>query len=336
MNSLERYQAVLAGEASDILPRVPILMAFAVRFIGSTYARFASDYRVLVEANLRCAEHFDFDQVSAISDPFRETSGFGAEVEFPEHSVPRCVKPPLEDDLDFTRLAHPDPFASPRMWDRVQAIKEYARTVRGHRSILGWVEGPAAEAADLRGVTNFLMDLATDPDYACALMDHCVETAVEFAEAQIEAGADTIGMGDAIASQISPAMYAEYVVPREKRIIQAIHAAGGRVRLHICGNTTHLLPHFRALNCDIVDLDWQVDLAEARRALGPRQPVVANLDPVRMVMEADPDSIRSALLALYETVENPFIAGSGCEIPPDTPEENLKALCAPIPWRANP
>lgn len=333
---MERYQTLLLGAPVDILPRAPILMAFAAHFIGSTYSRFASDFKVLVEANCRCAAHFDFDQVSAISDPYRETAGFGAAIEFPEDGVPRCLKPPLEDNPDIALLAHPDPFASPRMWDRVQAIREYARTTQGARSIMGWVEGPAAEAADLRGVTNFLMDLTMTPDDACKLMDLCLETAIEFAEAQIEAGADTIGIGDAIASQMSPGMYAEYVAPREKRLVRAIHDAGAWARLHICGNTTHLLPHFRDLKCDIVDLDWQVDLVAARRTLGAGQVIVANLDPVRAVMESTPEKIRRDLNALYEAVGNPLLTGAGCEIPPGTPEENLMALCAPIPWRANP
>ena len=61
MNGYERYMATLRGEATDFLPRVPILMRYAAEFIGSNYGAFASDYRVLVEANLKCAEFFDFD-----------------------------------------------------------------------------------------------------------------------------------------------------------------------------------------------------------------------------------------------------------------------------------
>ena len=56
MNGYARYMAVLRGEPPDILPRLPILMQFAAEFIGSNYGAFASDYRVLVEANLTCAE----------------------------------------------------------------------------------------------------------------------------------------------------------------------------------------------------------------------------------------------------------------------------------------
>ena len=333
MNPYERYCALLKGQPVDLLPRLPILMAFAAKFIGSNYAAFASDYRVLAEANLRCAEHFGFEQLSAISDPYRETEGFGARVEYREDGPPHCVEVPLANDPDLARLKTPDPLQSVRMFDRIRAIETYKEKALGRYSILGWIEGPAAEAADLRGVSTFLMDLMTDPEYACALMDRCVEAGADFARAQLAAGADTIGIGDAIASQVSPDTYADMIFPREKQLVDAVHAAGGWVRLHICGNTSHLLSHFAQLGCDIIDLDWQVDLVQARKILGTHQTIVTNLDPVSAVMESSPPRIGESIQSLYTAAGNRLMVGAGCEIPSATPYENLHALCAPIAWK---
>ena len=108
MTSRERYLAVLRGGTTDFLPRVPILMQFAAEHIDSNYGAFAADHRVLVEANLRCAEDFGLDQLSTISDPYRETSGFGAPIEFQRDGVPICLKPPLEEDPDLAKLPRPD------------------------------------------------------------------------------------------------------------------------------------------------------------------------------------------------------------------------------------
>jgi uroporphyrinogen decarboxylase len=331
MTSYERYMGMLQGKPVDALPRLPILMAFAAKFIGSNYGAFASDYRVLVESNLKCAAAFGFDQVSTISDPYRETQGFGAEIEYVRDGVPRCPKAPLRDATDLSQLKKPDPRRSERMLDRVRAVEEYRKTVYRKYSILGWVEGPAAEMSTLRTPTNFLMDLIDDPEYCCRVMDLCVEAGSAFAAAQFEAGADTIGIGDAIASQVSPKLYEALIWPREKRLIDGIHAQGGLVRLHICGNITHLLPGIAKLGCEIVDLDWQVNMANARRILGPRPALVANLNPVADVQDSQPAKIIEDLRAAYRTAGRPFMAGAGCEIPVDTPAENLKALCEPIP-----
>ena len=70
-------------------------------------------------------------------------------------------------------------------------------------------------------------------------------------QAQIAAGADTIGIGDAIASQVSPDIYDRLIQPREKKLVRAIQAAGGLVRLHICGNITHLLAGIADLGVNI-------------------------------------------------------------------------------------
>lgn len=330
MNGYDRTMAAVRGEPMDFVPRVPILMQFAAEYIGSNYGAFASDYRVLVEANLRCAEDFGFDQVSAISDPYRETAGFGAEMEFVRDGVPRCRKAPLEDARDLSLLARPSPYDSPRMRDRVRAVESFSSNVGREYSILGWVEGPAAEAADLRGVTWFLMDLLDDPSFAEELMDLCVDVGIEFATAQIRAGADTIGVGDAICSQLSPDVYAQMVLPHQQRLVNAIHAAGGLVRLHICGNITHLLPSIADLGVDVCDCDWQVDMAAARQALGPGMVLTGNLDPVSGVKDTTPAAIREAVATAYGQAGNPYMAGAGCEIPPGTPNECLRALCTPL------
>lgn len=330
MTSRERYLAVLHGRRPDFFPRIPILMQFAAEHIGSNYGAFASDHRVLVEANLRCAEQFGLDQVSTISDPYRETSGFGAPIEFQRDGVPICLKPPLEDDLDLAKLPRPDPLKAPRMRDRVDAVRAYRERAGERYSVLGWVEGPAAEAADLRGVSNFLMDLLDDADYARTLMARCVETGIAFARAQVDAGADTIGIGDAVASQVSPQVYESLILPAERELVAAVQGMGVYVRLHICGNITHLLPGIATLGVDILDVDHLASLATVRQAVGADVTLAGNVDPVACVMRGPPERVRAAIAACAKTAGGRFMVNAGCEIPAATPAAHLQALCAPL------
>lgn len=332
MNSLERYLATIEGRPVDHLPRVPILMQFAAEYIGSHYAAFASDYHVLTEANLVCAREFGFDQVSTISDPYRETHGYGAKIIYGRDMVPYCERHPLEDDPDLTKLLNPDPLTSERMRDRIEAVREYHARVDGEYSILGWVEGPAAEATDLRRMDNFFMDLIDDEEYAGELMDLCVNVALDFGRAQIEAGADTIGIGDAAASQISRGIYEELILPRQQRLVCGLKDAGAKVRMHICGNITHLLSGLASLELDIIDVDHMVELRTVRKELGTRTVIAGNIDPVAGVLRSTPDAIRQAVRACYSQAGNPFMVGAGCEIPSRTPIANLRALCEPMPY----
>ncbi|MCH7226586.1 uroporphyrinogen decarboxylase family protein [Haloferula sp. A504] len=330
MTPKERYLALLSGETPDFVPRIPILMQFAAEYIGSNYGAFARDHRVLVEANLRCAEDFGFDQVSCISDPYRETAGLGGDVRFRENATPECVAPPLPDLEKVGEVEIPDPDSSPRMRDRLDAIRLYRRQSVDHFSILGWVEGPAALAGDVHGLMDFLMDLIEEPDASEVLLDLCTETSIRFALAQIEAGADTIGIGDAICSQMSGETYQDLIWPRQKRLIEAIHNAGAAVRMHICGQTKHLWPGLSQLPIDILDCDHMIDMPAAREAF-PDVILAGNHDPVADVLHGTPESIRTLTLQCRQAAGARFMVNAGCEIPSGTPPANLKALCEPLP-----
>ena len=110
-----------------------------------------------------------------------------------------------------------------------------------------------------------MIDFIDDPPFVRDLFDFVLEMALRFGKAQVEAGADLIGVGDAAASLVGPQMYEEFVLPYEKRLVDGLHAMGVKVRLHICGNIRRILPGIATLGCDMVDIDWMVPMEQARR-----------------------------------------------------------------------
>jgi len=244
--------------------------------------------------------------------------------------VPECVRPPVVEGQDLDSLPVPDSLTAPRMRDRVDGVRLMRERGGDDYSVLGWIEGPAAEAADLRGVSEFLMDMMEEPEWCGELMDRCVDAGIAFAQAQVDAGADTIGIGDAICSQISPDLYEEMVLPRQKRLFAAVRDAGARIRLHICGQTRHLWNGYGQLPLDLVDVDHLVGMREIREALGPEPVLVGNLDPTAHMRYGDPEKIGAGLAAARAAAGERWMASAGCEIPSGTPVENLQALCEPM------
>lgn len=325
MNSYERVFRRLRNETVYRPPNFAIMMQFAAHYIDQPLARYHQDYRVLCEANFAVQQAFELDLVQAISDPFRETADFGAAIEFPEDSIPLCREPLLQETSDLAALASPDPATGPRMSDRLEAIRVMREQVGGEVPIMGWVEGALAQAADLRGVNEIMLDLGMQPEWVEELLERCVEVEIAFAQAQIDAGADIIGLGDAVASLISPAMYRRYVLPFEQRICKAIHEKGALARLHICGNTNHILADMVETQADIIDLDWMVDLGRAAGIFGDRAVPCGNFDPVAVMLQGTPQQVRDAVLKCAELGGKRWICGAGCEIPDGTPVENLHA-----------
>ncbi len=326
MKPSERVWRRLRGEPVDRAPNFSITMTFAAHYIGQPLSRYYLDHKVLAEANLAVQTDFELDILQVISDPYREAADLGAVVEFPDDGLPLCKEPLIKDLADVGRLVPPRPEKGRRMSDRLSAIRYLRERVGGEIPIMGWVEGGLAEAADLRGVSNLLTDLYDSPDRVRELLELCVEMEVAFAKAQVDAGADIIGMGDAIASQVSRDMYREFALPYEQRIFAVVKETGALCRLHICGDITHILDDVVESGADIVDVDWMVDFGQAARACGQRAAVCGNFDPVAVLLQGTPDKVRRAVFRCLEQGGEKSIIMAGCEVPADTPYANLKAV----------
>ena len=329
MSPRERLLAFLKHQPVDVRPALPITMMWAAELIGERYFDYATKAEVMAAAQLAVARRFGADQVSVISDPATEAADCGAEVFYPPDAPPAIdeVQALLADPARLATLKQPDPHRpGSRMANRVAAIRLLKRDAGATFAIEGWIEGPCAESADLRGINTLMLDFYDEPAFVRALIDFVVEMELAYARAQVAAGADYIGIGDAAASLISRDLYDDFIWPAEKRLIDGIHMMGVPVRLHICGNTTHLLDGLGRLGADLIDIDYPVDLAAARAKCGPLQILAGNLHPVQMMKMGTPAVITAALDTCARAGGTWWAIGAGCEIPRGTSQENFLAL----------
>ena len=330
LTSYERFVRRLGGEPVDRTPNFDILMTYAAHFIGEPLSRYYQDYRVLADANLAVQPAFELDILQVISDPFREAEDFGLRVHFPYDDLPVAKEPLLADPQDLHNLKAPDPAGGKRMSDRLEAIRCLRERKGGQVPIMGWVEGALAQAADLRGMLDLMKDLSLRPDWVEALLELVVEVEIEFAQAQIRAGADVIGLGDAVASQISESMYRKYALPHEQRIFDAVHQLGAAARLHICGDTSHILGAMTESGADIIDIEWMVDIERAVRVFDDKAALCGNFDPVAVMLQGTPEEVSQAVSECQDKGGKRYFSAAGCEIPDGTPQENLLAQAAAL------
>ena len=326
MTSKERVYARINGYPVDRIPNLNILMLFAAKEIGVPYSEYCQDYRKLAHGNIVCMQKYGIDAVSVISDPLRECADMGLDIEFPYDDVP-CEKEFLiKEKSDLLKLKPVPPHSGKRMTDRIMAVDLFKKEVGAEFPIIGWVEGCFAMAADLRGVNHFLMDLYEDPDFVVELLEICLEQAVLFARAQIEAGADIIGVGDAIASVAGPLAYNDLALQYEIRLLEAIRQAGGMTKLHICGDTTPFLESLPARYCDILDFDWMVPMGKAAELFGDVTCINGNFDPVAVLLQGNVQDVKNAVKSCALIGGKKHTCAAGCEVPKHTPPENLMAV----------
>lgn len=325
MKPKERLTARLAGKPVDKIPNMNIFMAIIAREAGVSYRDYVLDYRNLVKGQLICAEKYGVDSVGVISES-RETAAYGSNVIYPEDASPYADPLLIDDSFDLSKVIRFDPLESPRTLDRIKACELLHEKAGADYPVIGWIEGCLAQAAELRGVSELMVDLAGGEPYLDDLIPLLHEQQKRFAKAQVDAGADIIGVGNAVASLIGPAFYEQYGLPWDRAVTAYIHSLGARVKLHICGNITSILPLLKQVEADILDIDWMVDFGLAIETFrGTQTAVSGNINPVEL-LRGTPDSITKYIRHCIDIAAPNTLIAAGCEVPAATPPENLRIM----------
>jgi MtaA/CmuA family methyltransferase len=311
-----------------------MLMMFAAKNTGMRFIDYTREPRKMAEAQLKVASDFGVDCLLTCSDPAREVIDIDGEgsVDWFDDQGPAIneSRAVLSDKGRLSALKLPDPNDPGRMQERIEAIRIMRKAAGKGMSIVGWVEGPLALAQELRGLNNIMVDFIEDEPFTRGILDFCAEVAIPYAFAQIEAGADTIGMSDAAACMIGPDLYRSFVNPVQHRILGAIRARypGTILRLHMCGRTDPLFPMMKNLPADIFEIDFPASLEGARHVLGSERTICGNVSTITDLLEGTPDQVYEACGRCHATCGERYIVGAGCEVSPITPPENLRAMFA--------
>lgn len=326
MNGYERIMNAIEGRAVDRAPVWPFVMAFAAKYAGVPYSKFATDHRELVKAVIKAADDCQLDAVVMDSDAYREASACGVELEYPENDLPKVVKYAIEDKESFA-FKLPDIGSSPRLIDKIDGIRKLKEHYGNEKVVSGWIESPLQSAAMLYNLNDFMIDLFEEPEFIEELLDFTAELGIQFALEQVKAGADIIGIGDATASMVSPSLYEELVFPFTQKVVDGIRERSDvKLKYHICGNAEHVLPFVKRIGFDLVNIDYKVSVEKAYEVLGDSICIKGNIDPVSMLKDGSVEDIKQEVNRLLDLKIPRYIISAGCEVARDTPVENLKAL----------
>ena len=330
MTGLERTTRLLAGQPVDRLPIVPIIhSALAPLFdvpLGEFYARADVMARVIADGCRR----FGLDGVQLSLGVTGEAEALGAHVRQPPDAGPVLEQYLLTELDNLGALADCDPTVGGRMPMFFDATQRVVRELRGEAFVVATLRGPLLLTSQLRGVEQMLMDALEDPAGLAKVLDFATDVGLRLGRWLVESGAHGLLLGEATCSPnfISPALYRELVLPRHKRLVSGLKAAGWQaVGLHICGEIMPIINDILATGVDFFDVDYQVPAAEAIAAVGDRAAMRGNLDPASVFRFGTVEQVRSETKALCETAAGAkWILGSGCDIPPGAPEENIAAF----------
>ncbi len=334
MNSIERTLLTLQHKTPD---RVPVdLHNFLVtaRMMGaSSYADFFRDGAALAEGQIMAWRRFGHDVLLVENGTAALAEACGVQVQYQSDSAPVAKEPAIESLDEVDKLKAPDPHTHPLLSELLKATRIVVQEIGDRAFIVGRADqGPFSLACEIRGMSNFLMDLALGekPQQVHKLLDFCRRVTLRYALAQVEQGAHATSIGDSPSGPdlISPQYYRKYAYPHVKQLVADLRSQGARLSYHICGNATPIIADMVSTGAAIIEIDQKSDMRACKQAAQGKATLLGPIDPSDIMANGTPAQVTAKCREALEIMApgGGFILGPGCALPATTPDENIDAL----------
>jgi uroporphyrinogen decarboxylase len=276
------------------------------------------------QVSLEPIERLGVDAAILFADIMLLPIAMGVDVRIVE-SVGPIVDAPLINTSDIRKMKRFDP-------DNAKYLQETIKILRNelHVPLIGFSAAPFTLASYLiegeptRKWLNTKRFMFEQTDDWNLLMETLSDAIIDYLSMQIDAGAQAIQLFDSWVGCLAPADYRQYVLPHVQKIFTKLKDKGVP-RIHFGTDTAGLLPDIASLDCEVIGLDWRVDIAQARTALANKI-LQGNLDPV--VMLADQKTIHAQADRIIDELpsHDGFIFNFGHGVQPETDDAKLKEL----------
>jgi uroporphyrinogen decarboxylase len=236
---------------------------------------------------------------------------------------------PVRTEADIRKLSSPDPNSDLRFV--MDALKLTRRELRDRVPLIGFSGSPwtlASYMVEGHGSKNFRFIkemIYNSPDTAHALLNKLTASVTDYLNAQIEAGAQAIQIFDTWGGILTQDAFKEFSLRYIEQIISGIKSTNVPI-IVFCKDCGHSLDAIARTGCNVVGLDWTIDIGEARKSIGKLTALQGNLDPT--ILYANPDRVRKevkSILAKFGKGEG-HVFNLGHGILPDIPVDNVKEL----------
>lgn len=302
---------------------VPLAGYPGIQLTQSTIKQNEFNAELQARSLYKLVERTQPDVAFMMMDLSVEAGALGLPVRFPLVESATIEWHPVKSVADLEQFKVIDPLYDGRVWVFVETVRLLKKKL--DLPIGAYVIGPFTLAGLMMGATDMAMATIDSPDVVSATVNFCEQVVIDYAKALQEAGADMICILDPTSVILSPQAYWQFAGRSVQNVIQHLDT---RTILHVCGNTTHLIPMFCQTGTQGLSLDSVVPMAEACCLMPPEVVLIGNLDPVRVLLTGTPELVRRETHKLLEEMRPfpNFIMSTGCDLPAEAPLANIIAM----------
>lgn len=334
LNSVERTMRTLAFEPVD---RVPVdLHNFMLTpgFMGvKDFAGFYRDGEAMAEGQIKAWQRFGHDVLLIENGTAALAEACGVQVLYQEDSAPVASKPAITSLDEIDKLKIPDPYQDPLLSELLKSTRIVVEEIGDQAFVIGrGDQGPFSLACEIRGMSEFLLDLALgeELDKVHQLLEFCLDVSERYCLAQIEQGAHATSIGDSPSGPdlVSPAYYREFAYPYVEKLAKRLKKKDIILAYHICGNATQIMEDMVSSGADIIEIDQKSDQRAVKSAAAGRATLLGPVDPSQVMAYGTPEQVEEKCLEALRNLApgGGFILGPGCALPSITPDENIDAM----------
>lgn len=329
MTPKERVLGMLQGQKVDRVPSAPLILNLCSRVAGVTISKFNSNAQVMGEAQVMAWEKFGHDIPLMFTTTSTVAEAMGTKLFYPEDDAPWVDKPLVEKPEDVNKVKIADPWQDGRLPVYLEAAR-YVLDRIGDKVFVGCIyAAPFTTAAHLRGTETLIRETYKNPGLVHELLELAEASAINMIDALAELGVVPVIVEPvASASLISPRQFEKFALPHLTKIVERAHQKGSPICLHICGKTTPIIEMMATTGAEILSID-QIDMQIAKEKVGEKVCLLGNVKPAETLYKGTPEMVRAEVREIIEKAgDNPrgLIVSSGCEVPFNTPHENIAAL----------
>jgi len=328
----------LMRQAGRYLPEYRATRAQAGSFMG-----LATNTDYATEVTLQPLERFPLDAAILFSDILTVPDAMGLGLSFALGEGPKFATP-VRDEAAVARLEVPDMNKLRYVFDAVTSIR---KALNGRVPLIGFSGSPwtlacymveGAGSADYRLVKTMLYQR---PDLMHKMLAINAASVAAYLNAQIEAGAQAVMIFDSWGGVLADSAFHEFSMAYTQRVLSQLKRSHEGViipRLVFTKGGGLWLEAMGQLDCEVLGLDWTVNLAKAKAQVGHIKALQGNIDP--NVLFANPAQIEREAVKVLDSFGQPHkdlttsgpthIFNLGHGINQHTPPENVEALVSAV------